>query len=383
MTDTEDGKINGFQVDSRSAEWDAYKLDPDKIHEYKSTGNEYDEIISHYRFAGDVERLPHGRICGPTGSGKTLLTQNLAIDLAGNEESLPFFSITFSHGTRPKDLIGYPSIEDGDTELIEGTLTKALRASKEGPVVLLLDEINRAVTETKDALYEALDHRAQVSLEGLGGGEIVSGNPYNLLVVSTMNKGQGHLVESIDYAERRRLGPMWTTNYLGFDPDSDVNPVQDEVALLMARTPANKSLANTIVKTGNAIRNSAVDSTDVNYGVPTSNLLAWAKTASTYSKSGISNPVYKAGLAEVARSFYDGDENQQNEVKRIISTRTKDVRFNPTDEDPEFNETRFSCVDCGQAYIESELTDTQINRMVCPNDKCTNENGQGRLKVVN
>lgn len=383
MTDKDDQEFEGFQVDSRSDEWEPYKLNPDDIHEYKSTGNEYTEIKSHYRFAGEVERLPHGRICGPTGSGKTLLTQNLAIDLAGNEESLPFFSITFSHGTRPKDLIGHPSIEDGDTELVEGTLTTALRASQEGPVVLLLDEINRAVTETKDALYEALDHRAQISLEGLGGGEIVSGNPYNLLVVSTMNKGQGHLVESIDYAERRRLGPMWTTNYLGFDPKSDSNPVEDEVALLMDRTPANKSLANTIVKTGNAIRNSAVNSTDVNYGVPTSNLLSWAKTASVYSENGISNPVYKAGLAEVARSFYDGDETQQEEVTRIIGTRTKNVQFNPSDDAAEFGETRFNCIDCGQTYMESELTDTQVNRMVCPNDNCSNENGKGRLKSVN
>lgn len=279
--------------------------------------------------------------------------------------SIPFFDVTLSHATNASDLLGHPDIQDdGSTQWIDGTITKAIRASQNGPVVLLLDEVNRAPTNGKDELYSALDGRVQVSLDGGRGGETIVGDPSNLIVISAMNEGPGHIVEPLDFAEKRRLGPKHNTGFLGEEYP------EKEKELLMDVTPLSRKTVGSMVTTANSMRDNArSDETLLSYGVPTGSLIEWAFQAYANDKAGIENPLMNAGYSCIANAIYDHDDDEVEEAKTIIKS-----DFNGVGLEGSQNEavgTMYICNDsmgtgCSWSASEDVLTETVKNYLSCP-----------------
>ncbi len=292
--------------------------------------------------------------------------------------SAPYFEITMSHAKYAKDLIGHPHIGDNGTTFIKGKVTKAVEASNEEATVLTLDEINRAPTSAKDELYDALDGRVKVSMDEVGGVEI-EGCPSNLIIVSTMNKGSGHHVEPLDFAEKRRLGSTHYVDFLGREyPDKEID-------LITEMTPVPEDLAAEMVSTANELRETAAnDETDLSYGVPTGTLLEWADEAYTNHIAGVEEPVVNAGANAVARAIYDHDEDEVSKVEMVVSKNMQGVDFFATEEEDEengststgINEKRFTCMDetgqgCSWSAYESEAPVEALEFLICP--ECESE----------
>ena len=292
--------------------------------------------------------------------------------------SSPYFEITMSHAKYAKDLIGHPHIGEDGTTFVKGKVTKAVEASNEETTVLTLDEINRAPTSAKDELYDALDGRVKVSMDEVGGVEI-EGNPSNLIIVSTMNKGSGHHVEPLDFAEKRRLSDTYYVDFLG------VEYPEKEIELVESLTPVSNDLASEMVRTANEIRSTAAhDDSDLSYGVPTGTLLEWANGAYTNNLAGISEPVIEAGDSAVARAIYDHSDEEVSEVKTIISKNMQGVDFFPDETEEENNEsgngstsssslseTRYMCNDdknigCSWSATESDAPAEAAEFLICP-----------------
>lgn len=298
--------------------------------------------------------------------------------------STPYFEVTMSHAKYAKDLIGHPHVDEDGTTFIKGKITKAVQASNDEVTVLNLDEINRAPTSAKDELYDALDGRVKISMDEVGGIEI-EGTPENLIIVSTMNKGSGHHVEPLDFAEKRRLRSTYYVDFLGKEYP------QKERELIIENTNAPEDLADLMVEVANKVRSTAENrDTDLSYGLPTGVLLEWAEEAYTNSISGIEDPVMKAGKSAVANAIYDHSENEIMEVESMISTKVSGQDFFETgfltenleteEESEEGEETsvssnmsgiRFVCTDptdsgCSYAKNEENADSSVIDELRCP-----------------
>ena len=281
----------------RDYEWDDWV--PSGVPEYVATDGEFEEIKSEVDYVEECGNPAHIRMTGPTGAGKTHLPTYLA-----QENGWPLFDISVKWAIDTTDLLGRFVYINDETRWINGPLTKAIMASNERPVVLLLDEINRARPESKAALFEALDDRAQVTLDALGG-KTVEGDAENLYVFSTMNVGSGHVVEELDLAEQRRLGGMWEVDYLGRNhPDREAD-------LLTERTPIHDGLAHQLVEAANDVRDLADEvGEQVDRGIPTGVLMEWAHSCQKRAYARLSNPVMRAAKSTVVRGFYqDGDRD--------------------------------------------------------------------------
>lgn len=282
---------------------------PVDVPEYVPTSGEYDEIRAEVEFREEANNPAHIRLTGPTGCGKTHLARALADEL-----ELPLFDISVKWATDTTDLLGRFVLVDGETEWMNGPLTKALLASREQSVVLLLDEINRARPETKSALYEALDDRAQITIDALGG-EVIKGKAKNLIVVSTMNVGQGHHVEELDLAEQRRLGQKWCIDFLG------LNHPDREAQLLADRTPVNKIFASKLVEAANNIRELASDESEqINRGVPTGLVLEMASSAYKYAQADLDNAAFRAAKTAIIRPYYESGDRDIRGRDTVTST---------------------------------------------------------------
>ncbi len=300
--------------------------------------------------------------------------------------STPYFEVTMSHAKYAKDLIGYPHISDDSTTFIKGKVTKAVESSNTEPTILALDEINRAPTSAKDELYDALDGRVKISMDEAGGLEI-TGDASNIIIVSTMNKGSGHHVEPLDFAEKRRLGDTYYVDFLG------VEYPEKEAELIVNNSPVSESLASEIVRTANEIRSTAKSNeSNLSYGVPTGSLIVWAKKAFTNHLAGKEEPVVKAGVSSVARAIYDHNEDEVQTVETTITKNMQGVDFfqNSQEENTEsgsnsttnsISETRYVCEDedevgCTWSATESQADQIAKEYLICP--EC--ESGVNEIK---
>lgn len=269
---------------------------PEKVPSYKESGTEKTRILAEIRNREETGQLPRYLVSGPTGTGKTHLARSIA-----KEREDPMFVIQGKYALDSSDLLGSPVLVNGETIWTDGVLTKALIASQEQEVVLLIDEVNRSRPESKGILFSALDDRCEVVLDARNG-ETIKGNPENLVVIGTINEGKDYTVQDMDKAEKRRFGRKFEVEYLG------LNHPELEKELLAERTPVFPDLADKIVETANEIRR-ASDNPDsvINTGIPTSALLDWSRTAYSYSDAGIENPVVEAGLDTAVRPNFDKD----------------------------------------------------------------------------
>lgn len=332
----------------RDYDWDSYVPEQDEVAEYISHNGEKQEIQVELQairqwveqVKADLEadgdeatpeaitsecrrreqdeneyapRLPRFMIDGPTGCGKTTLAEFIAALMGW-----PVLEIQFTYDMSPAELLGSPQLVGGNTVWEDGGLTKALLASREGPVVLILDEVPRARPEVHSTLMDALDHRARVKLTGRGHEEI-QGVPHNLITVATANLGDEYQHFEMDPAHKRRLGDRHSVDYLG------VNYPHREADLVAERTGCPNRLSDLLVETANQVRDRADDATsDVRFGVPTAAIIDWAQKARSLAAydvegmDGVENPVVKAGESTVVRRWYDGNQAEADTVRQIV-----------------------------------------------------------------
>lgn len=118
---------------------------------------------------------------GPTGSGKTKLSESLAAFFGQ-----PVHSINCSVDLDAEAMLGFKTIveEDGKTKIdfIEGPVIQAMKQGH----LLYIDEINMAKPETLPILNGVLDYRRQITNPFTG--EVVTAQP-TFSVIAAVNEG--------------------------------------------------------------------------------------------------------------------------------------------------------------------------------------------------
>lgn len=344
------------------------EVDDDWLNQFEDIDNIGEELCSRGLVDSNRKRTddyPHSR---------AEVYRNL-YEIYGDSQfpSTPYFEVTMSHAKYAKDLIGHPHVNENGSTFIKGKVTNAVEASNEEATVLNLDEINRAPTSAKDELYDALDGRVKVSMDEVGGLEI-EGTPENLIIVSTMNKGSGHHVEPLDFAEKRRLRSTYYVKFLGLEYP------EKEKELIVENTEATYRLASQMVGVANEVRRTAEnDDADLSYGLPTGTLLEWANEAYTNHLAGIEEPVIKAGESAVANAIYDHNKDEVRKINTIISKSVEGVEFfkggsnnqSSSSISEKLNEKRYACLDdndvgCSYSAYQSEAPMEVTEFVTCP-----------------
>lgn len=352
----------------RDYDWESEKLDPATVHEYVEADTEKQDIINEIEDRRTTGKHPHFCISGPTGCGKTTLPEDISVGM-----DAPCFIIECHEGLRPNNLLGMPTYVGDETWWADGPLTKALIASRERPVVLIFDEVNRTTSRTLGVIMSALDHRCSVSLNARGG-ETVQGNPENLIVFSTMNEGDGYITNQIDRAQVRRLGNKYYTDYIGmYDTDR-------EATLIADRTPVSDDVALSMVEAANDIREKKDGDSAIQMGVPTSSMLQWAQTAWSYRDDDYDGgPLMKGGERAVLNPFFKGNKSEADVVRTTLESHVRGMdvgeEFREDDDEdgdedaPDIDmgdETWLMCSSCGWYEEAGDADGAVVATMECP-----------------
>ncbi|HZU47779.1 MAG TPA: AAA family ATPase [Mycobacterium sp.] len=169
---------------------------------------------------------------GPTGCGKTRFVEAMAYDL-----KRPLITVACHDDLTTADLVGRFLLRGGDTEWVDGPLTRAVR---EG-AICYLDEIVEARQDTTVVLHPLSDHRRQLPLERLG--VTLDAAPEFCLVVS-YNPGYQSVLKDLKDSTRQRMVAI----EFGFPtPDVEEKIVAHEAGI-------DDDKAAQLVRLGQAIR---------------------------------------------------------------------------------------------------------------------------------
>ncbi|CAM4403207.1 Denitrification regulatory protein NirQ [Mycobacterium basiliense] len=154
---------------------------------YVSVGNE--ERVFKAAFRQGLSVL----LKGPTGCGKTRFLEAMAHDV-----QRPLITVACHDDLTAADLVGRFLLRGGDTEWVDGPLT---RAAREG-AICYLDEVVEARQDTTVVLHPLADHRRQLPIERLGVTLDVA--PGFCLVVS-YNPGYQSVLKDLKDSTRQRM----------------------------------------------------------------------------------------------------------------------------------------------------------------------------------
>ena len=201
---------------------------------------------------------------GPTGIGKSFLGKAIS-----EEKALPFIDVRLSVMSEG-DVGGYPDIE-GMKE--SGVMTMCMPAwfmcACKEPVVLMLDEMNRALPGVQQSAFQLVLDREL--------GNDKDGVPYRLhpetRIIAAVNAGAEYDVNDMDPALLRRfwvcdLEPT-TEDWITWATDEGIDPVLVD---FIRQNPAHLR----------------VDPTQVEPGTVAPNPASWHRLADTYAHAGIS-----------------------------------------------------------------------------------------------
>jgi len=169
---------------------------------------------------------------GPTGCGKTRFIQAMAHEL-----DRPLITVACHDDLTTADLVGRFLLRGGETEWVDGPLTRAVR---EG-AICYLDEVVEARQDTTVVIHPLADHRRQLPIERLG--LTLDAAPGFCLVVS-YNPGYQSVLKDLKDSTRQRMIAI----ELGFPPaDIEGKIIAHEAGIDDAR-------AADLVRLGQAIR---------------------------------------------------------------------------------------------------------------------------------
>jgi nitric oxide reductase NorQ protein len=171
-------------------------------------------------------------IKGPTGCGKTRFVEMMAHDL-----DRPLITVACHDDLTTADLVGRFLLRGGETEWVDGPLTRAVR---EG-AICYLDEVVEARQDTTVVLHPLADHRRQLSIERLG---VTLNAPPEFCLVVSYNPGYQSILKDLKDSTRQRMIAI----ELGFPtPEVEAKIVAHEAGLAHDR-------AAELVRLGQAIR---------------------------------------------------------------------------------------------------------------------------------
>ncbi|MDR3664005.1 MAG: CbbQ/NirQ/NorQ/GpvN family protein [Mycobacterium sp.] len=155
----------------------------------------------YYLAVGDEERVFKAAyrqglsilLKGPTGCGKTRFVEAMAHDL-----DRPLITVACHDDLTTADLVGRFLLRGGETEWVDGPLTRAVR---EG-AICYLDEVVEARQDTTVVLHPLADHRRQLPLERVG--VTLDAAPGFCLVVS-YNPGYQSVLKDLKDSTRQRM----------------------------------------------------------------------------------------------------------------------------------------------------------------------------------
>ena len=168
---------------------------------------------------------------GPTGCGKTRFVEAMAYDL-----ERPLVTVACHDDLTTADLVGRFLLRGGETEWVDGPLTRAVR---EGAICYL--EVVEARQDTTVVIHPLADHRRQLPIERLG--LTLDAAPGFCLVVS-YNPGYQSVLKDLKDSTRQRMVAI----EFGFPPAD----VEEKIVAHEAGIEANR--AAELVRFGQAIR---------------------------------------------------------------------------------------------------------------------------------
>jgi nitric oxide reductase NorQ protein len=135
-------------------------------------------------------------IKGPTGCGKTRFVEAMAHDLGR-----PLITVACHDDLTTADLVGRFLLRGGETEWVDGPLTRAVR---EG-AICYLDEVVEARQDTTVVLHPLADHRRQLQIERLG---ITLNAPREFCLVVSYNPGYQSVLKDLKDSTRQRMAAI-------------------------------------------------------------------------------------------------------------------------------------------------------------------------------
>ncbi|ONH58897.1 AAA family ATPase [Frankia sp. CcI49] len=193
---------------------------------YLPVGNEEQVFGAAFR-----QRLPV-LLKGPTGCGKTSFVQAMAHDLGR-----PLITVACHDDLTTADLVGRFLLRGGETEWVDGPLTRAVRDG----AICYLDEVVEARQDTTVVLHPLADHRRQLPIDRLG--VTLDAAPGFCLVVS-YNPGYQSVLKDLKDSTRQRMVAV----ELGFPPPD----VEEKVVAHEAGV--DPAVAARLVGLGQAVR---------------------------------------------------------------------------------------------------------------------------------
>jgi len=169
---------------------------------------------------------------GPTGCGKTRFVEAMAHDL-----ERPLITVACHDDLTTADLVGRFLLRGGETEWVDGPLTRAVRDG----AICYLDEVVEARQDTTVVLHPLADHRRQLPIERLG--ITLDAAPGFCLVVS-YNPGYQSVLKDLKDSTRQR---MVAIEFSFPTPDVEEKIVAHEAGI-------GNDVAAQLVRLGQAIR---------------------------------------------------------------------------------------------------------------------------------
>ncbi|MGC2679520.1 MAG: AAA family ATPase, partial [Mycobacterium sp.] len=169
---------------------------------------------------------------GPTGCGKTRFVEAMAYDLGR-----PLITVACHDDLTTADLVGRFLLRGGETEWVDGPLTRAVRDG----AICYLDEVVEARQDTTVVLHPLADYRRQLPIERTG--ETLDAAPGFGLVVS-YNPGYQSVLKDLKDSTRQRMVAI----EFGF-PHGDV-----EEKVIACEAGVSQDQAVQLVQFGQAIR---------------------------------------------------------------------------------------------------------------------------------
>jgi nitric oxide reductase NorQ protein len=231
---------------------------------------------------------------GPTGCGKTRFVETMACDLGR-----PLITVACHDDLTTADLVGRYLLQGGDTQWVDGPLTRAVR---EG-AICYLDEIVEARQDTTVVLHPLADHRRQLPIDRLG--VTLEAAPGFCLVVS-YNPGYQSVLKDLKDSTRQRM--------IAIELDFPPADVEEKVVAHEARV--DRETAAQLVQLAQAIRRletsglREVASTRVL--IAAGRLLAEGLSLRDAARAAVAgplsdDPVVTAGLFQMIDAYVGGD----------------------------------------------------------------------------
>ncbi len=169
---------------------------------------------------------------GPTGCGKTRFVEAMAHDLGR-----PLITVACHDDLTTADLVGRFLLQGGDTQWVDGPLTRAVR---EG-AICYLDEIVEARQDTTVVLHPLADHRRQLPIDRLG---VTLSAADDFCLVVSYNPGYQSVMKDLKDSTRQRMVAI----------ELDFAPVDIEEKVVATESGVDSSTATQLVDLAQAIR---------------------------------------------------------------------------------------------------------------------------------